>query len=152
MCDLEQLLPEPRGLDEPRYKESPIYLFFEDFILDSIGELDTQQSKKNQALHLYRVFNVAEGDWRDVVATALGLSNTIHIAINDLWIRNKEITGKNGQRYHPLAFAQDFTDQYMREGSVVDVWTEETLKAAEERLAAVTYPPPNTPLEQAGER
>ncbi|MFT5443526.1 MAG: hypothetical protein ACI8W3_002576, partial [Myxococcota bacterium] len=37
MDELQEIIPEPRGINEPRYRENPIYLFFEEYILAVIG-------------------------------------------------------------------------------------------------------------------
>jgi hypothetical protein len=134
MLDLEEIKPDRRGLDEPRYKENPIYLFFEDYILDAIGELPKESSERIQSMDLAKVFDTPAESWQGVIIKVLDLSGTIEVAIKELWYRNREKMLCEGKRYHPLAFAQDFVDHYMEEGSQVDVWTPETLASARVRI------------------
>ena len=132
---MEDYLPTPRGLSEPRYKDSPINLFFEDLILDVLGQLPPGDAEKLQAMDLQRVFNTKASDWREVVREVLHLSDTIEVAIWDLWLRNRENLRREGLNLHPLAFSQDFVDHYFADDSKVDVWTPATLEAARKRIA-----------------
>lgn len=119
-------------LNLPRYKEKPIYIFFEGYILDVIGKLPNEEALAFQGMGLQKVFKSKATEWRHIVQEVLGLSTTIDIAILDLWIRNWDCYFDNPEGYR--AYAQDFTDNYMKEESKVDVWTPETLQAAENRI------------------
>lgn len=123
-------------MDQQRYKDNPSYIFFENYILDVLGYLPAEKSLKIQAMNLQRVFGTKESEWHAVVKEALGLSGTIDIAILDLWYRNQEIASKQGMVYEASAFAIDFTDQYMKDGSQVDVWPQGALEAAKARIDA----------------
>ena len=118
--------------DLPRYKENPVYLFFEDFVLDAIGKLPEDRIEKIQAMNLQNVFNVEASDWREAVRKVLNLSDTIEIAALDLWIRNRENYYDNEEGHR--AYAQDFTDKYIEGDSQVDVWPEGALDAAKSRI------------------
>jgi len=121
--------PEKRtAFDNPRYAENPIYLFAELYVLDTIGHMPPE--KNPQDMNLQSVFNTKASEWRDVIAEVLHFSETINIAILDLWHRNKH-------HYNdPWHFAQDFIDKYNEDDSKVDVWPEGTLEAARSRIAA----------------
>ena len=119
-------------LNLPRYKENPIYIFFEGYILDVIGKLPSEEASAFQEMGLQKVFKSKATEWRHIVQEVLGLSTTIDTAILDLWIRNSDCYFDNVEGYR--AYAQDFTDNYMKEESKVDVWTPETLQAAEYRI------------------
>lgn len=123
-------------LDHPRYKSNPIYLFFEHYILDVIGELPQEKSKAIQAMNLQKVFNTRVSEWHQSLREALELSGTIDIAILDLWYRNREIAAATGVEYLPQQFAMDFTDEYMKDGSQVDVWAPGALESAKKRISA----------------
>lgn len=122
-------------LDHPRYKENPVYLFFEHYILDVIGQLPPEKSKSIQAMNLQKVFKTKSSEWHESLREALGLSGTIDIAILDLWYRNREIASAKGIEYPPQQFAMNFTDEYMKEGSQVDVWPAGALEAAKKRIS-----------------
>lgn len=121
-------------LDQPRYKENPIYLFFESYIQDVIGLLPAEKSKTIQAMNLKKVFNAKSEDWKSVIRETLHLSSTIDIAIQDLWHRNKEHFKDNTGLADPVWFSQVFTDKFMEDDSKVDVWPPGALEAAKERI------------------
>jgi hypothetical protein len=115
-----------------RYKESPINLFFEDLILDILGQLPAERSSATQAMNLQKVFSTQATEWKAVVRETLHLSETFEIAVLDLWIRNREHYEETAEGYR--AFAQDFADKYMADDSKVDVWPDGALAAAKERI------------------
>ena len=119
-------------LNLPRYKENPIYIFFEGYILDVIGKFPSEKAASFQEMNLQKIFKTKATEWRHIVQEVLGLSPTIDTAILDLWIRNGDCYFDNEEGYR--AYAQDFTDNYMKDGSKVDVWSPETLLAAEKRV------------------
>lgn len=87
-------------------------------------------------MNIGRVLKTSATDWRGAVRESLHLSDTIDVAILDLWYRNTEISEKQGALYDPQHFAQDFVDQYNVEGSRVDIWPEGALDAAKLRVEA----------------
>ena len=123
-------------LEQPRYKQNPIYLLFESFVLDTIGYLPRERSIGIQSMNLQKVFKTTAVEWHAVLRETLHMSETIDIAILDLWYRNQDIAGAKGITYSPEQFAVNFTDEYMKEGSQVDVWPPGALEAAKRRIAA----------------
>lgn len=123
-------------LDQPRYKDNPVYLFFENYILDVIGQLPSEKSKSIQTMNLQKVFKTKATEWHESLREALGLSPTIDFAILDLWYRNQDIAHAQGIDYHAQQFAMNFTDEYMKDGSQVDLWPSGALEAAKQRIAA----------------
>lgn len=120
--------------DHPRYGPNPVYIFFEAYIQGVIGYLPEDKSASIQSMNIQRVFDTQASDWRAVVKETLHLSDTIDVAILDLWYRNREhFTSESGE-YDPVWFSQIFTDEYMKEGSTVDVWPEGALAAAKSRI------------------
>ena len=121
--------------DHPRYGPNPVYIFFEAYIQDVVGFLPEEKSASIQSMNIQGVFDTKASDWRDVVKETLHLSDTIDIAILDLWYRNRgHFTAESGG-YDPVWFSQVFTDEYMKDGSTVDVWPEGALAAAKSRIA-----------------
>ncbi len=104
------------------------------YILNELGELDSQEQQNLNELKLYKVFKRSEEDWTVTVKSALDLSSTIDIAIWHLWIKNSNIAKQQNIEYTKADFALDFIDNYYAEDSKVDVWTAEQLKSAEELI------------------
>lgn len=135
--------PYPASLEElsrvlaPYYQEKrPAELFMEFLVIDVIGQLPQTTigaieafAKKTSALG-------PGDDWRSHVRKIFNLSNTIDIAILDLWYRNSEKAATEGWTYHPWHFAMNFIEQYCAEGSRVDVWEGDALAIAREHIAS----------------
>jgi hypothetical protein len=121
--------------DHPRYKDNPMNLLFEAFIQDVIGQLPADKLRTMEQMDLPRRFKTRATDWRGAVAEMLHLSDTIRIAILDLWYRNREIGKQQGIEYDPVQFSMDFVDHFYEEGGRVDVWEGNALQAARERIA-----------------
>lgn len=120
--------------ENPRYGENPIYLFFEAYIQDVIGHLPREKSDSIQNMNIQKVFGTKATEWHSVIEETLHLSNTIDIAILDLWYRHREYFKTDAGEYDPVWFSQIFTDEYMKDGSQVDVWPEGALESAKERI------------------
>jgi len=128
---------EPSSVfEQPRYKENPVYLFFEAYIQDVIGWLPAPTDQKFQSLDLQSIFRTKASAWRDVVREALALSDTIDIAILDRWYSDLTPKQRQGVDYEPEEFAIQFADEYLKDGSTVDVWAAGELEAAEAHIAA----------------
>ena len=119
-------------LEKPRYKEAPIKLFFENYILHVLRLLPEDVSEQIQSLNLKDMLGTKSTNWYDAVPEALNLSKTMEVAIWDIWIANKEKYIAAQKDFSQ--FAQDFTDNYMRNDTVIDVWTEDSYKAAAHRV------------------
>lgn len=120
--------------EHPRYKENPMNILFANFILDTIGELSKDKYEQIDKMNLAKVFKTPDMEWKQIVKRVLNLSDTIDIAILDLWYRNREIAEKQGVDYHPIQFAMDFVDNYYKEDSKVDVWENDNLEQAKRRI------------------
>ncbi|MDH5547344.1 MAG: hypothetical protein OEZ43_17300 [Gammaproteobacteria bacterium] len=122
-------------LEHPRYKDRPVLLFFEKYVLDVLGELERKQKKILDELDLQSVFKTKSSKWRDVIAEVLKLSDTITIAILDEWykyIDRQEMRGKNAD---VELFTRKFADAYFEDSSNIDVWPDqESLAAAQKRI------------------
>jgi hypothetical protein len=133
----------PENLDDflkilaPYFKEErPLDLFFELFIIDVTGNLP-QKTKEiiNQFSQKHpKFFEETKGNWLEFVKLKLNLSNTIEVAILDLWYRNSENAKKAGWVYHPWHYAMNFSENYLAEGSKIDIWEGNQLEMAKERI------------------
>jgi len=120
--------------DHPRYGENPIYIFFEAYIQDVIGFLPEEKSASFQKMNIQNVFATKATEWHEVLEETLHLSENIQVAILDLWYRNiEQFKAENGE-YDPVWFSQIFTDEFMKDGSQIDVWPEGALDAAKQRI------------------
>ena len=122
----------------PYYQaERPLDYFFELYI---ISVLDKLPSDSEVALNEFNnkhpsFFESTNGDWKAYVKQQLHLSNTIDVAIWDLWIRNSANAKNNDWKYHPWHFAQNFLDNYFAEGSKIDIWEGNSFELAKQRIA-----------------
>ena len=122
---------------KPYYdEERPLDLFFELLIIDVLGYLPEKTesvieefSKKHPTF-----FEPTNGNWREYVIKTLELSNTINIAILDLWYRNSENAKNSDWEYHPWHYAMNFIENYFAEDSKVDVWEGNALEEAKQLI------------------
>ena len=85
-------------------------------------------------MNLQKVFKTKATDWKAVIRETLHLSETIDIAILDLWYQNRyDFMDSKGQ-CDTYLYSQVFTDQFMEDGSMLDVWPPGELDAAKERI------------------
>jgi hypothetical protein len=122
---------EPAG--DPRYAANPMLLFLEAVILDVIGHLGEGDRAKIEKMDIKKTFGTRAAEWRMAIREVLQLSTTFDTAVLDLWDRTSARASRRGPQYSPRQFARDFADQYLAPQSQVDVWTEETLRAAQQR-------------------
>jgi hypothetical protein len=115
--------------DTPRYQSNPSDLFFDHFVLDVIGALPAGTSERLDA-----ALETSSGGWRQKTKEIVNLSDTIEIAILDLWYRNSEVLRDRGEIYEPYHFAVNFVDNYFADESQVDQWHGNALAAARERV------------------
>jgi len=121
----------------PYYRDQrPLDLFFEFFIVDILGLLPyaTQNAIDELTTKHPTFFAATNGDWRAGVRKMLNLSETIDIAILDLWYRNRQTASDQGWNYHPWHYAQNFRANYVAKGSRVDVWEDDALEQAKARI------------------
>lgn len=109
-------------------------ILFENFILSTIDKLPKDKVDKLNMMNLSKVFHTDPMDWKLVVKHVLQLSDTIEIAILDLWYKNQELSLQQGIEYQPNQFAIDFTDNFFSADSQIDVWDADTLNHAKERI------------------
>ena len=122
-------------LEHPRYKENPVYLIFECYIEDTIGHLPEKKSRAIQDMNLQKVFKTKSTAWKSVIRETLLLSDTIDIAIQDLWYQNRDDFMDNRGQFDTYLFSQVFTNEFMEDGSTIDVWPPGALYAAKERIS-----------------
>ncbi|MEO9480099.1 MAG: hypothetical protein ABJO28_14455 [Maribacter dokdonensis] len=121
---------------EPPKTDMNINVFFKAFILDTLKELPTEKNELIGNLNLDNVFSTDFNDWKKTIKKVLNLSDTIEIAIKDLWLRNSEIAKNDGTNLNVDQFADLFIENYYVENSKVDIWESESdLNNAKKRIA-----------------
>ncbi|WP_116769390.1 hypothetical protein [Maribacter litoralis] len=121
---------------EPPKTDMNINVFFKAFILDTLKELPTEKSDLIGNMNLDNVFSTDFNDWKKTIKKVLNLSDTIEIAIKDLWLRNSEIAKNDGTELNADQFADLFIENYYLENSKVDIWeSESNLNNAKKRIA-----------------
>jgi len=121
-------------LQDPRYKDAPVYLFFEKYILDVIGHLPPEKIEILNQINLQNIFATKAEPWKAVVKEVLQLSSTIDIAILYQWYKYMDRANENGTPIDSNTFSQNFVDEYFTKDSDVDVWTEESLLKAKQYI------------------
>ena len=132
----------------PYYHEQrPLDYFFELYVVDLIEELPSATSLALDDFSAKHpsFFERHNGDWRRSVVEELHLSDTIEIAIWDLWIRNSANAIRDGWKYHPWHYARNFADNYFAENSQVDVWEGDALEKAKQRIETYRNHRPASP-------
>lgn len=135
--------PYPSSLAEfertliPYMKEKrPIELFFEFYILKVLGVLPAESDDAVRAFVERHPFFGTGADWCAGVRQQLHLSDTIDIAILDLWYINRKKAIAQNWVYHPWHYAMNFIENYFKDGSRVDVWEGDALTLAKQRIEA----------------
>jgi hypothetical protein len=120
-------------------KPRPIDKLFHDFILDTIKisrNKKKERLKKNYLENMYSNEFDAEEVSKEILQEVLHLSDTIEIAIKDLWLTNSEIAKRDGIELSPEKFAIKFKENFLTPGSKIDIWENESdLIRAKERIA-----------------
>src|SRR6185436_12476260 len=117
-------------MENSRNAENPMRTLFANFVLATIDMLPREKFEILASLNLAARFNIEPKDWRLVIKQVLHLSDTIEIAILDLWYTNQDIAALRNTKYHPNQFAIDFVENYFKEDSLIDIWTDDSLKRA----------------------
>src|SRR5688500_18555506 len=95
----------PSAEAEPeRYKGRPLLVLLENYVLDVIGELSSEQNEGLRRI-TQRVFGGGD-DWRGTLRATLDLREALDSEIQRLWERNREIASQNGTSLHPIQFAK----------------------------------------------
>ncbi|MFD2914720.1 hypothetical protein [Psychroserpens luteus] len=113
--------PEPK-----KTNARPIDTFFHLFILDTIHRLPTEKKEILKKVDLDKVYLTDFNDWKKTIKKVLNLSETIEIAIKDLWLRNSEIAKRDNIELNPEEFALLVTEKFLAENSKIDVWENES--------------------------
>jgi len=118
-------------LQDARYKDAPVYLFFEKYILDVIGYLPVEKREILEKMNLQEIFKTyARTNWREVLGEVLQFSNTIDIAILNHWYLYVQNANENGHEIDATCFCKQFVDEYFADSSTIDLWTEDSLTKA----------------------
>ena len=120
--------------EDPRYKEKPVLLLFEIYVLDVIGRLIPEKRQGIQELNVKEIFNTKSGHWKSALREVLQLSTTIETAILNSWYTKLDENGGTDENIDPESFSKEFSDRYFEEDSQADVWAEGELEKAKERI------------------
>lgn len=121
---------------EPQKTDMNINVFFKAFILDALKELPTEKNDMIEKMNLDKVFSTDFNDWKKTIKKVLNLSESIEIAIKDLWLRNSEIVKNDRNELNADQFADLFIENYYAENSKIDIWEKESdLNNAKKRIA-----------------
>ena len=114
----------------------PMDFFFEMFILDVLQQLPQSSKMALEEFSVrHRTFFLDHGgSWPKAVIASLHLSDTIDVAIWDLWLKNLENARQKEWTFHPREYAANFVENYLKDHSKIDVWTEESLAQARLRM------------------
>ena len=114
----------------------PLEFFFEMYVVDVLDKLpkDTLTALAEFSAKHPTLFANHNGDWRQFVVKESHLSDTIEIAIWDLWIRNSATAKRDGWEAHPWFYAKLFSQNFLADGSRVDVWEGNALQEAKQRI------------------
>ena len=121
-------------MDNNRNERSPMNTLFDNFVLATINKLPQEKNEILNLLDLSTRFEIEKKDWKLVVKQVLHLSDTIEIAILDLWYKNQALAAERNIEYHHNQFAIDFVDNYFKEESGIDIWPGNSLQEAMERI------------------
>jgi hypothetical protein len=124
----------PLESGNPRYTGNPMLAVFENLVLDVLGRLPAGKAEILIKMDLPKVLKSRAKDWKGAVKESLHLSETIEIAILDLWYTNQEVAVQKQITLSAEEFAMGFVDNYLKENSQVDIWTQESLARAKERI------------------
>jgi len=115
---------------------------FTSYVLNVIGALppDAEAKLESVAPSLEEAFKTGASDWRSMVRETLHLSETIEVAIKDLWYTNQSNFAAAGQNCAPEEFAQLFLKNFLKDGSKIDVWPPGALEEAKARIKAHEEP------------
>ena len=113
--------PEPE-----KTKPRPIDTLFLNFILDTIHKLPNEKKEILKKIDLNKVYSTDFKDWKKTLKKVLHLSDTIEIAIKDLWLTNSEIAKRDGIELSPEEFAIKFNENFLVPNSKIDIWENES--------------------------
>jgi hypothetical protein len=105
------------------------------FVLDVIGRLSPEKRKAIQELNIKKIFSTRADHWKPALREVLKLSNTLETAILDRWTRLLADNNDSEATIQPESFAKEFTDDYFKQGSQIDVWEAGALELAKDRIA-----------------
>ena len=94
--------PEPE-----RYADRPLLILLENYVLDTIGELDAQTEA--QVGNAVRSAFGGKKDWRSTFRKQLGLDDMIDVEIHELWERFGGESSDN-PTVQPIQFAKYIAD------------------------------------------
>ncbi len=102
--DLPSAEPEPE-----RYKDRPLLLLLENFVLDCIGVLPEENQPRMQEVVSQAFEN--DGPWQETLCSSLEFDPEIAGEIRKRWEGSQELARENGFEIHPVQFAKMCVDE-----------------------------------------
>ncbi len=110
--------------------------FFEFYIMEAVGALPSETVEALDEFTRENAEAFETGDWRSEVHDGFGLSDTIDIAILDVWLQNSGPARQQVDASYPWDFAKDFSVEYFSNDGEIDEWADGELEAAKARIEA----------------
>jgi hypothetical protein len=92
-----------------RYKDRPLLILLENYILSSIGSL--APDKEKSAVSITQCVFGGGADWRSTLRATLHLGDSLDGSLRQMWATNQEIAKKADVSLSPEDFARMVADQ-----------------------------------------
>ena len=99
--------------DADRYRDRPLLIVLESYVLECIGELAPAKQQAARAL-VQGVFGGGD-DWRATMRQQLQLSAAFDEQIGSEWLRRRTRARESGQDLPPMRFARWIVDRHFAE-------------------------------------
>lgn len=95
-----------------RYDGKPLLKMLELYVLRSIGEISSGDEERMVAItpKLREIYH-HNGEWPEIIASAVRLSPDVSVAIKEMWERNQKIAADNNLVLSAQEFAEMFVDR-----------------------------------------
>jgi hypothetical protein len=97
--------PEPQ-----RYTGRPLLVLLENYVLDTVGELD-RHAQSRVAAAVRQAFGGGK-DWRATFRRQLGLDDGLDLELAELWEERRDQARAEGHPLHPVQFAKMVADEF----------------------------------------
>jgi hypothetical protein len=96
----------------PRYQGKPLLRLLECYVLWAIDQLPANEvNALNQMTPKLQAIYGMQGNWQQIIASAVKLPPNMPTMIRNMWSKNSEIARKNQSILTPQQFAEMFVDQ-----------------------------------------
>ena len=100
----------PSAEAEPeRYRDKPLLIILENYILDCIGALEPERQQTVRAV-VQRTFGGGD-DWKKTIREMVQMDESLDEQLRQMWQHNQETARANGVELLPIQFAKMVADQ-----------------------------------------